>query len=169
MEFCDVTQLCCSAVLATPHIPESHGRTRHGCGRRPGPFADARSREIMLLACVLVALVSVPPGAPVGGLVSGAGHARQRSTHFVEKTHFSKSNRAVFVAGLEGTGHHAIGPMITAINKAIGSRPLAHVQVLPEAVQAVLYRRGEQPHGAFLLAQDQSVQTLKMIEADRVG
>lgn len=122
----------------------------------------------MLLASALAALVSVPPGAPVGGLVPGVGHAGQRSTHFVAKTHFSPSNRAVFVAGLEGTGHHAIGPMITAINKAVGGGPPAHVQVLPEAVQAVLYRRGEQPHGAFLLAQDQNAQTLKMIEADRV-
>ena len=99
------------------------------------------------------------------------------SSKYVPKTHFSADNRAVFVAGLEGTGHHAVGSMIAAINKAVagGSAELLrasthrHVEVIPEAVQAVMYRRGEKPSGLFLLGQDDDTQTLRAIAADRVS
>ena len=54
----------------------------------------------------LLALLSVVAAATSGG---GSG-----STHHVRKTAFSRRNRVLFVAGLEGTGHHMWGPTLEA-------------------------------------------------------
>lgn len=82
---------------------------------------------------------------------------------YISKTYFSAANRAVFVAGLEGTGHHSVDRMIVTINKAKGTN---YVEVAPEKVQAVMYRGGTQPTGAFLLAQEEP---LEKVADDRVS
>jgi hypothetical protein len=123
------------------------------------PVATAAKVTLAMLVVVALALALGPVAAPVALDMT---HRR----FFVAKTHFSTTNRAVFVAGLEGSRHHGVDRMIATINRAMRTE---HVEVVPETVQALMYRGGgENAMGAFLMAQNEKQQPLAKIAEDRV-
>jgi hypothetical protein len=125
-----------------------------------GPCCNRGQVTPAMLVVVALALALGPVAAPVA----------LDMTHrhfFVAKTHFSTTNRAVFVAGLEGSRHHGVDRMIATINRAMRTE---HVEVVPETVQALMYRGGgENAMGAFLMAQNEKQQPLAKIAEDRVS
>jgi len=124
------------------------------------PVATAAKVTLAMLVVVALALALGPVAAPVALDMT---HRR----FFVAKTHFSTTKRAVFVAGLEGSRHHGVDRMIATINRAMRTE---HVEVVPETVQALMYRGGgENAMGAFLMAQNEKQQPLAKIAEDRVS
>ena len=81
-------------------------------------------------------------------LRSTLGEPVDSDQSLVQKTIFSDENRFVFVAGLEGTGHHAIGSLFRNCNE--------HNQLCDNDREAsmLLYNGNGKPHGVFVFLLD---------------
>lgn len=71
-----------------------------------------------------------------------------KSPYFVRKTRFNETSRFVFVAGVEGTGHHAAGSFFEVCEEkrlCVGAK---------QVVQRLLYDGGVEPTGIFVYQRD---------------
>lgn len=92
---------------------------------------------------------SNPTRAQVSAMIDGlsASLEGRQSVHFIRKTRFSRTTRVVFVAGLEGTGHHATKIFFDNCRRA--SLCIAALQL-----SALLYSGGNKAQGIFPYPED---------------